>query len=99
MSVSIPDSVLEAAHMRVDEFLLEVAVMLFSKEKLTLAQAARLAHMDRLSFPLILIARAFEKSGIEIAFPQRDIHFDESKPLRVELSRARDDKSSDASDS
>ena len=36
----------------------------------------------------LMIEKALTEAGIVIAFPQRDIHFDESKPLRIELSRA-----------
>lgn len=36
-----------------------------------------------------MIDKAFAEAGIVIAFAQRDIHFDDSKPLRVELSRSR----------
>ncbi len=35
-----------------------------------------------------MIDRAFADAGIEIPFPQRDIHFDASQPLQVEWSRA-----------
>ena len=35
-----------------------------------------------------MIEKALAEADIAIAFPQRDIHFDESRPLRVELSRA-----------
>ena len=34
----------------------------------------------------IAINRAFEEAGIVISFPQRDIHFDTDKPLRIALS-------------
>ena len=34
-----------------------------------------------------MIDKAFAEAGIVIAFPQQDIHFDDSRPLRVELSR------------
>jgi len=36
----------------------------------------------------LMIEKALTEAGIVIAFPQRDIHFDESKPLRIELSQA-----------
>jgi len=36
-----------------------------------------------------MIDKAFSEAGLVIAFPQRDIHFDDSKPLRIEVSRAR----------
>lgn len=32
-----------------------------------------------------MIAKRFAETGIEIAFPQRDVHLDASKPLRVEI--------------
>lgn len=41
-----------------------------------------------------MVDKSFAEAGIIIAFPQRDIHFDDSKPLRIELSRTR--KESDA---
>jgi len=34
------------------------------------------------------IDQAFEDAGIVFAFPQRDIHFDDNKPLRIEVSRS-----------
>ena len=34
-----------------------------------------------------MIDKAFADAGITIAFPQRDVHFDSDKPLRVEFSR------------
>lgn len=36
-----------------------------------------------------MVDRSFAEAGIVIAFPQRDIHFDDSKPLRIELSRSK----------
>ncbi len=57
MSLTIPDDLLEAAHLTEAEMLQELAVTLFQKERLTLAQAARLAGMDRLSFQRLLASR------------------------------------------
>jgi small-conductance mechanosensitive channel len=34
-----------------------------------------------------MIDKAFAEAGIVIAFPQRDVHFDAGKPLRIELTR------------
>jgi potassium efflux system protein len=34
-----------------------------------------------------MIERQFREAGIEIAFPQRDVHLDTTGPLRVELVR------------
>lgn len=57
MAVVIPDEVLESASMNAEELQQEVAVMLFQKERLTLAQAAELAGMSRLEFQHLLASR------------------------------------------
>ena len=57
MSVTIPDGVLESVRMSEPELLQEIAVLLFQREKLTLAQASRLAQMDRLRFQHLLASR------------------------------------------
>lgn len=49
--------------------------------------AARIQRDALASDLRFMIDRAFSDAGIVIAFPQRDIHFDDSKPLRVELSK------------
>ena len=38
-----------------------------------------------------MIATAFADSGIQLAFPQRDVHLDSRQPLSVEIVRARND--------
>jgi predicted HTH domain antitoxin len=55
--VTIPNEVLEAAHMDESELRQELAILLFQKSRLTLAQAARLAELDRLRFQRLLAAR------------------------------------------
>lgn len=57
MSITIPDDVLESAHLTAEEALQEMAVALFQREKLTLGQASRLAGMDRLRFQHLLASR------------------------------------------
>lgn len=57
MSVVIPDEVLRTIHMSADELLQEIAVLLYQKEKLTLAQASRLSKMSRLQFQFLLASR------------------------------------------
>jgi len=57
MSVTISDEVLHAAQMSEAELRQELAVLLFQRERLTLAQAARLAGMDRLRFQHLLSSR------------------------------------------
>ena len=57
MSVVIPDEVLSAARMSSAELKRELAALLFQKERLTLAQARRLAEMSRLEFQHLLASR------------------------------------------
>jgi len=57
MSLTISDAVLHATRMTAEELSVEIAVMLFQKEKLTLAQAAKMAKMSRLQFQHLLSSR------------------------------------------
>lgn len=57
MSVNIPDDVLLSARMSEAELRQEIAVMLYERERITLAQAAQLAGMDRLRFQHLLASR------------------------------------------
>ena len=57
MQVTIPDEVLAAAHLSEPELLRELAVALFREERLTLAQASRLAEMNQFAFQTILADR------------------------------------------
>lgn len=57
MSIVIPDEILAATRMTDSELKQEIAVMLFQKEKLTLAQASRLAQMNRIAFQHLLASR------------------------------------------
>ena len=57
MSVVISDDVLQSARMSGEELLQEVAVMLFQREKITLAQASRLSRMNRFQFQHLLASR------------------------------------------
>ncbi|MBD2438466.1 UPF0175 family protein [Nostoc sp. FACHB-110] len=57
MSIFIPDEILAATRMTNAELKQEIAVMLFEKEKLTLAQASRLAQMNRIAFQHLLASR------------------------------------------
>lgn len=54
MSIVISDEILAATRMTDGELKQEIAVMLFQKEKLTLAQASRLAGMNRIAFQYLL---------------------------------------------
>ncbi len=57
MPVTIPDEVLSAAHISESEIKQELALTLFQQERLTLAQASRLAEMTRLAFQALLADR------------------------------------------
>lgn len=57
MSVVIPDEILHAAQMTAEELKQEIAIFLFEKNKLTLAQASRLAGIGRLQFQHLLASR------------------------------------------
>ena len=57
MSVIISDDILQATRMTEEELRQEIAVLLFQKEKLTLAQASRMAGKNRLQFQHLLASR------------------------------------------
>ena len=57
MSIVVPDEILSATRMTEAEMRQEIAVMLFQKEKLTLAQASRFANMHRVAFQHLLASR------------------------------------------
>jgi predicted HTH domain antitoxin len=57
MSIIVPDEVLTATRMTEAEMRQEIAIMLFQKEKLTLAQASRFAGMHRIAFQHLLASR------------------------------------------
>ena len=57
MEIVIPDEILQATHMSVDEVKQELAVLLFLKDKLTLGQASHLAGMSQLQFQHLLPSR------------------------------------------
>ncbi len=57
MALVIPDETLRAADLTAEELRRELAVLLFSHERLTMGQASDLAGLDRLSFQELLSAR------------------------------------------
>lgn len=71
MTLTIPDEFLQAARMSEDELRQEIAVMLFEKERLTLAKASLLAGMERLRFQHLLASR-----GIPIHYGIQDFEQD-----------------------
>ena len=57
MAVTISDEVLAAARMSEEELKRELAVTLFQQERLTLAQASRVAEVSQLAFQALLAER------------------------------------------
>lgn len=57
MEIVIPDEILQATHMSVEEVKQELAVVLFQKDKITIGQASRLAGMSQLQFQHLLASR------------------------------------------
>lgn len=57
MSIIVPNEILTATRMTEAEMRQKIAVMLFQKEKLTLAQASRFAFMHRVAFQHLLASR------------------------------------------
>ena len=57
MSIVIPDDILEAARLTPDELKIEIAVLLFRRGGLTLAQASRFGGMSRIEFQHVLASR------------------------------------------
>jgi predicted HTH domain antitoxin len=57
VSPTIPDALLQSARMSEAELRQEIAILLFQREKLTLAQASRFAELSRLRFQCLLASR------------------------------------------
>ena len=57
MNLTIPDEILQTARVTEEEIRQEIAVLFFEKDRLTLAQASRLAGMERLRFQHLLASR------------------------------------------
>ncbi|MCA9979582.1 MAG: UPF0175 family protein [Anaerolineales bacterium] len=57
MSIIISNQILQATHMSEGEILLELALLLYQKEKLSLGKASELAQMSRLQFQHLLASR------------------------------------------
>jgi predicted HTH domain antitoxin len=54
VSLTIPDALLQSARISEAELRQEIAILLFQRDKLTLAQASRFAHLSRLQFQHLL---------------------------------------------
>lgn len=54
MNVTLPDDPVRSAGMTKAELVIEMALLLYQKERLTIEQAARLGRMDRMAFMHLL---------------------------------------------
>ncbi len=57
MTITIPNHVMQASGMTSEELLLELAILLFKEEKVTLAQAAEVAGLHAMQFQRELASR------------------------------------------
>jgi predicted HTH domain antitoxin len=57
MSLVISDEILKASEMSEKEFLLEIAIMLFQQEKISLAKASKIVGMNQIKFQTLLANR------------------------------------------
>ena len=73
MSLTISDTFLQAARISEDELRQEIAVMLFQRDKLTLAQASQFARMTRLQFQHMLASRQISVH-YDVAEFAKDLH-------------------------
>ncbi|MBK8565694.1 MAG: UPF0175 family protein [Saprospiraceae bacterium] len=69
--LTIPSEYIKATRMTEAELLLEVAVRLFQKEKLSIGQAARLSGMPQYQFQMLLASR-----GISLHYNVEDFRED-----------------------
>ena len=73
VSLTIPDALLQSARMSEAELRQEIAVLLFERDKLTLAQASRFAHLSRHQFQHVLASRQIPVHYDVAAF-EEDFH-------------------------
>jgi len=69
--VTVPEHIIRSAGMSEQELIEEIAIMLFKKEKLTLAQASKLAKRSQIQFQHLLASR-----GISIHYGIEDFEHD-----------------------
>ena len=57
MSLVINDEILETSGLSEAEFMLEIAIMLFQREKISIGKASQIAHMNQIQFQELLAKR------------------------------------------
>ena len=73
MSLTIPDALLQSARISKAELRQEIAILLFQRDKLTLAQASRFAELSRLQFQHLLASRQIP-IHYDVADFEEDLH-------------------------
>lgn len=73
MSVIIPDEILEAAQITEAELKQEIAIALFQQQKLSLAQACKLAAINRIGFETLLVSRKIPPYSYEVEDYELDL--------------------------
>jgi len=69
--IIIPGKILDEAGLSRSEFLIDLAVYLYDKERLTMGQARKLAGLDQLAFQKALADR-----NVNIHYDVEDLHED-----------------------
>lgn len=69
--IVIPGKVLAEAGLSRSEFLIDLAVYLYDKERLTMGQARKLAGLDQSAFQ-----KALAERNVYIHYDERDLHED-----------------------
>jgi len=80
MSLVIPDEILKASGWSDDELLLELVLLLFQQEKVSLGKAAELLNMSQISFQRLLASRDI-CIHYDVAEFQEDIEYLKAKGL------------------
>ena len=65
VTITIPDSVANSAHLTEAEVRQELAITLYQRKRLTLAQARQITNLTRLEFQRLLSSRRIEIYGVE----------------------------------
>ena len=71
MTITIPDDVLTASHLTEEEIMTEIALLLFSRDRITLAQASSLSGMTLIRFQHLLASR-----GITVHYDAAEFEHD-----------------------
>lgn len=71
MALVIPDEILKASSLSEQELLIDLAVYLYDKERLTIGQARRLAGLDLISFQ-----KELAKRDVYIKYDVEDLKID-----------------------